>query len=375
MTNRPDVSASLKNLEAFVKVAEGLGYRATYAYDQGRVYFDDQRLYGMFDCWNAALRASAAPETQIVRPANLPEPHVIDGHYRDHIDKVNGYSEEQVRILLANAAGGEPEKSLKLTFDEESGHWYLRGDLVPGLNLLGKDLTALLEDLPRAWAYLSEHNASMPWPGAEPQPVAVQEVLRAAAKRLADLVEADATTGFIERRQPRGQQNVTPQMLAAAVNTVRVALSTAPAAPTEPNQTPADFATWLVGSHPHAFINQGNMAKFLAEYNAECLTAKQAAPKAEQDDAPPGWKKTAYGWAQSGESILAEEQANGTPGADAEDAARYRWLREQDDRSACFVVYGRNGQWGECGHCEIYGDLLDKAVDAARDAQGKDGGA
>lgn len=31
----------------------------------------------------------------------LPEPHVLDGHYRDHTDKVNGYSEAQVRALLA----------------------------------------------------------------------------------------------------------------------------------------------------------------------------------------------------------------------------------------------------------------------------------
>ena len=66
-----------------------------------------------------------------------------------------------------------------------------------------------------------------------------------------------------------------------------------------------------------------------------------------------------------------KEKANGMPVADALDAARYRWLREQDDRSACFVVYGRNGQWGECGHCEIYDDLLDETIDAARDAQQK----
>ena len=63
----------------------------------------------------------------------------------------------------------------------------------------------------------------------------------------------------------------------------------------------------------------------------------------EQDDAPPGWKKTAYGWAQSGESILAEDQVNGTPGADLIEAAapiirdyvrtnpKYNWRGETQD--------------------------------------------
>lgn len=44
------------------------------------------------------------------------------------------------------------------------------------------------------------------------------------------------------------------------------------------------------------------------------------------------------------------------------DAERYRWLREQDDSPRYFVVYGSNGLWGECGHREIYGDLLDAAI-------------
>lgn len=45
--------------------------------------------------------------------------------------------------------------------------------------------------------------------------------------------------------------------------------------------------------------------------------------------------------------------------------ARYRWLREQDDSSEVFCMYGRNSNWGACGHCEIYGELLDETVDAA----------
>jgi hypothetical protein len=48
------------------------------------------------------------------------------------------------------------------------------------------------------------------------------------------------------------------------------------------------------------------------------------------------------------------------------DAERYRWLREQADRSDVFVIYGKNGQWGEGGHTEIYGELLDSSIDAAR---------
>ena len=47
------------------------------------------------------------------------------------------------------------------------------------------------------------------------------------------------------------------------------------------------------------------------------------------------------------------------------DAERYRWLREQDDSSEVFCMYGRNSNWGACGHCEIYGELLDETVDAA----------
>lgn len=202
--------------------------------------------------------------------------------------------------------------------------------------------------------------------GAKPQPVAVQEVLRAAAKRLADLVEADATTGFIERRQPRGQQNVTTQMLAAAVNTVRVALSTAPAAPTELQEAVAKtiyeqwtsqpgYKSWVVGGNslmqdkardiaraalvsiaPAAFPKEQLIGPLFWVHHLDVgrrtpvvysdqefrswrpirkrgyiplYPSGQAAPKAEQDDAPPGWKKTAYGWAQSGESILAQEQS------------------------------------------------------------------
>ena len=45
------------------------------------------------------------------------------------------------------------------------------------------------------------------------------------------------------------------------------------------------------------------------------------------------------------------------------DAERYRWLREQDDTSPLFCMYGSNGPWGECGHSDIYGDLLDTSID------------
>lgn len=47
------------------------------------------------------------------------------------------------------------------------------------------------------------------------------------------------------------------------------------------------------------------------------------------------------------------------------DALRYRWLREQEDTAPVFCMYGKNGRWGECGHSEIYGDLLDSTIDAA----------
>lgn len=47
------------------------------------------------------------------------------------------------------------------------------------------------------------------------------------------------------------------------------------------------------------------------------------------------------------------------------DAERYQWLREQDDHSPVFCMYGSNGPWGECGHSDIYGELLDKSIDDA----------
>ena len=45
------------------------------------------------------------------------------------------------------------------------------------------------------------------------------------------------------------------------------------------------------------------------------------------------------------------------------DAERYRWLRKQDDSSDVFCVYGDQGMFGECGHTEINGDLLDFTID------------
>ena len=45
------------------------------------------------------------------------------------------------------------------------------------------------------------------------------------------------------------------------------------------------------------------------------------------------------------------------------DAERYQWLRDQDDTSPLFCMYGSNGPWGECGHSDIYGDLLDTSID------------
>jgi hypothetical protein len=53
----------------------------------------------------------------------------------------------------------------------------------------------------------------------------------------------------------------------------------------------------------------------------------------------------------------------GKDSSDARDAERYRWLREQDDSGPLFVMYGSNGTWGECGHSDIYGELLDESID------------
>ena len=47
------------------------------------------------------------------------------------------------------------------------------------------------------------------------------------------------------------------------------------------------------------------------------------------------------------------------------DAGRYRWLREQEDGDEIFCMYGKNGRFGECGHCDIGGDLLDREIDRA----------
>jgi hypothetical protein len=53
---------------------------------------------------------------------------------------------------------------------------------------------------------------------------------------------------------------------------------------------------------------------------------------------------------------------------DARDAARYRWLRKQEDDAEVFCVYGKNGPWGECGHSDITEELLDSTIDAAMSA-------
>ncbi len=60
------------------------------------------------------------------------------------------------------------------------------------------------------------------------------------------------------------------------------------------------------------------------------------------------------------ESLVAPTPERADAGKDAE---RYRWLREQDDSGPLFVMYGSNGRWGECGHSDIYGELLDKSID------------
>jgi hypothetical protein len=63
-----------------------------------------------------------------------------------------------------------------------------------------------------------------------------------------------------------------------------------------------------------------------------------------------GWENTA--------APASQERADA-----GKDAARYRWLREQDDSGPLFVMYGSNGTWGECGHSDIYGELLDESID------------
>ena len=150
--------------------------------------------------------------------------------------------------------------------------------------------------------------------------------------------------------------------------------STAPAAPTEPK---------ICGVCSESRPFTGTCGGGRDNPRALCFEVEQVAPKANQDDwcidNSAGRQILVYKNCSVIEAeqahyvmgLIVAEQSNGTPVADAEDAARYRWLREQDDRSACFVVYGRNGQWGECGHCEIYGDLLDETIDAARDVQQK----
>lgn len=60
-----------------------------------------------------------------------------------------------------------------------------------------------------------------------------------------------------------------------------------------------------------------------------------------------------------------EAAAQPSQAADLRDAERYRWLRDQDDRSDAFCMYGRNGAWGECGHMEIGSELLDEVIDDA----------
>jgi hypothetical protein len=48
------------------------------------------------------------------------------------------------------------------------------------------------------------------------------------------------------------------------------------------------------------------------------------------------------------------------------DAARYRWLCEQDTGDRIFIATGRNGAWGECGHSSFGGfkDIADREIDA-----------
>jgi hypothetical protein len=62
-------------------------------------------------------------------------------------------------------------------------------------------------------------------------------------------------------------------------------------------------------------------------------------------------------------AALSSRADGGKDSSDARDAERYRWLREQDDSGPLFVMYGSNGTWGECGHSDIYGELLDESID------------
>jgi hypothetical protein len=61
------------------------------------------------------------------------------------------------------------------------------------------------------------------------------------------------------------------------------------------------------------------------------------------------------------ETIIAQTTAQ-----DARDAARYRWLCEQDTGDRIFIATGRNGAWGECGHSSFGGfkDIADREIDA-----------
>lgn len=49
------------------------------------------------------------PKATAMEAVELPSPHVLEGHYRDHSDKVNGYSELQIRAVLASLAASQAE--------------------------------------------------------------------------------------------------------------------------------------------------------------------------------------------------------------------------------------------------------------------------
>ena len=237
--------------------------------------------------------------------------------------------------LLANAAGGEPV--LSGPSDDAAFNAAVQYCEANGIELEPRDLENLVERISTASA-------------VQPQPAAVQEArdwvkIECFVDEFVHDYEmvGEAQDGQDAYYQPNDNDRALLRdciagLLAEPEFLAMLAL-TAPAVPTEPLSDEALLAVELYKRmYPEdqaapkaesvcakcedwkriARVQSAKLAAALGDPGAdERLKALIASYEwqAEQDDAPPGWKKTAYGWAQSGESILAEEQADGACGS------------------------------------------------------------
>ena len=258
MTNKPDVSADLPLHVAEVTVSkDDLDMGFSEAFIAGRIKLPDgtHKLY-TDAVIRAALLANAAGGEPVIEAAKFVRGLVDDLGFT--VWSEDGNTAEGVRPLLTD--------SMSRTRFMAASDWLIK------YGFADWDCSGPVE-------LLRFHEARLE---PKPQPAAEQE---------ADISYPD-TLEKVLGRLDKGMWDSTLIFEAAKHLRAYRAASTAPAAPTAYEKAVLDVLT----------TGTGVVVQHIP--SAE-LRAEQAAPKAGQDDAPPGWKKTAYGWAQSGESTLA----------------------------------------------------------------------